>query len=278
VIEDAGRVRVERVSPATEGRALAYLARSPYENVFITYLLRSDFSAPTRERIFVAIDDSGVTGAAYFGRQVSLAGEPAAIAAFAAEAHRHRGERMLMGPREAIEAYWARVHLWHVPPRAVRERQLVMAVDRKRLRRNERAVTVRPARLDEWTAVADNSAAMIAGELDYDPHRFSPDFGPNVRHMIEQRLWWVGESLGRLVFFCNIGPWCEQTTQLQGIWSPPEMRGKGLATAALAAICDRLLEDSPTLSLYVNDFNAPAIALYERVGFETASEYRTMLF
>jgi hypothetical protein len=34
----------------------------------------------------------------------------------------------------------------------------------------------------------------------------------------------------------------------------------------------------PTLSLYVNDFNEPAIALYERVGFRRAGEFATLLF
>ena len=44
-----------------------------------------------------------------------------------------------------------------------------MTLDRARLRPYERIVTVRHARPDEWTAVADNSAAMIDGELDFDP-------------------------------------------------------------------------------------------------------------
>jgi len=66
--------------------------------------------------------------------------------------------------------------------------------------------------------------------------------------------------------------------QLQGICTPPSMRGKHLATASLAGICDRLLGDFPTLSLYVNDFNTRAIALYERVGFTTVSEFQTILF
>jgi len=56
------------------------------------------------------------------------------------------------------------------------------------------------------------------------------------------------------------------------------LRGKGLATAALRALCDELLGTYPTLSLYVNGFNAPALALYDRVGFYRAGEFSTLLF
>jgi hypothetical protein len=96
--------------------------------------------------------------------------------------------------------------------------------------------------------------------------------------MIERGLWWVGESGGRTCFFCHVGPESARTAQLQGIWVPPELRGNGLAKSALSQICNRLLEIYPTLSLYVNDFNAPAIALYERTGFKKVAEFQTLLF
>jgi uncharacterized protein len=270
--------RVERISPTLEKAALAYLSRSPHDYVFVSYLLRNDLSASTRNRIFVALEDDAVRGVAYFGRQVALACEPDAAAAFAREARRHLGERMIVGPLATVEAYWELVRPWHAEPRVVRERQLVMTLHRDELRRHEGRVTVRHARPDEWTVVADNSAYMIQGELDYDPRKHSAAFSSNVRGMIEESLWWVGESLGRICFFCNIGPWCSKTAQLQGIWTPPAYRGHGLATAALSGICDRLLDDTPELSLYVNDFNQAAIALYRRVGFEAVSEFRTLLF
>jgi uncharacterized protein len=270
--------RVERISPATESATLEYLSAAPHDTVFLSYLIRFDHSEMTRGRIFVLLEDEAVRGVAYFARQVMLACDPAGAAEFAAEARKHLGERMIVGPRASVEAYWDAVASWHARPRLVRERQFVMILDRTRCLPYERTVTVRHARQDEWTTVADNSARMIHGELDYDPRSRSAAFSSNVRRMIDEDLWWVGESLGRLCFFCNIGPWCAKTAQLQGIWTPPEYRGRGLATAALGAICEHLLEDVPELSLYVNDFNLPAIALYERIGFETVSEFSTLLF
>jgi hypothetical protein len=39
-----------------------------------------------------------------------------------------------------------------------------------------------------------------------------------------------------------------------------------------------LLASNPTVSLYVNDFNTEAIALYERIGFTRVGELATYLF
>lgn len=272
--------RTQRMSGANEKAALAYLARAPYANVFLAYLILFDLSSTTRNALYVAHDEDGnVTGVAYFARQIALAADDEqTIEAFARVGAAHHGEKMIVGPRAEIAAYWALVRARHEPARVIRDRQFVMAVDRASLPPFERSVVARRARIDEWTAVADNSAAMIAIELEYDPMRSSPEFTSNIRAMIDRGLWWVGESLGRLCFFCNVGPWSPQTAQLQGIWTPPELRGRGLATAALAAICDRLLELTPSLCLYVNDFNTNAIALYERTGFKTVSEFQTILF
>ncbi len=54
----------------------------------------------------------------------------------------------------------------------------------------------------------------------------------------------------------------------------PELRGLGLATRACGALCRLLLGDGiDTIALNVRADNAPAIAAYRRLGFETAGEY-----
>jgi predicted GNAT family acetyltransferase len=119
---------------------------------------------------------------------------------------------------------------------------------------------------------------MIAGENGGDPRRTNADFRGRTARIISARWWWRYRIAGQLAFMCNVGSATSQTAQLQGVWTPPGMRGAGHATRGLGAICDHLLDEHPTLCLYVNDFNAPAIALYERIGFRRAGEFATILF
>ena len=69
-----------------------------------------------------------------------------------------------------------------------------------------------------------------------------------------------------------------RTCQVQGVWVRPELRGQGLGTTALAAVFAQALRLAPTVSLYVNDYNAPARAVYERLGMRQVASLSTVLF
>ena len=271
---------VQRLVRAHERAALTYLARAPFDNVFLSWLIASDRSSGTRSALYVYTDRRAqIRGVAFFGRQVVLAADDATVIdAFADVAPAYRFERMIVGPKRTVERFWERLKPWHSPPRVVRESQPLLAVDRLSLRGNRGDVIVRRARPSEWESVAHNSAKMIEHELDYDPRSFAAEFNSNVRMMIDRGLWWVGERDGQLCFYCNAGPRSPQTLQLQGIWTPPGLRGKGLAAASLYGVCDELLGGSPSLSLYVNGFNEPALRLYDRLGFKRVGEFTTLLF
>jgi RimJ/RimL family protein N-acetyltransferase len=271
---------VQRLVRARERAALEFLAQAPYDNVFLSWLIASDRSMTTRSALYIYLEDRmRVSGVAFFGRQVVLAAAGDAIVdAFAEIARGYRFERMIVAPRAQVERYWQRVRRWHAPPRRVRESQPVLAVDAQTLAIHSGAVTVRRAYPDEWEIVADNSAKMIEHELEYDPRRLSAEFNANVRMMIDRGLWWIGLQNGEICFFCNAGPFSRDSLQLQGIWVPPGFRGRGLATQALGKICAELLQDIPTLCLYVNGFNEPALRLYERCGFRRVGEFATLLF
>ncbi|MHB8177873.1 MAG: GNAT family N-acetyltransferase [Vulcanimicrobiaceae bacterium] len=272
------RLRLEPLRAALVRPALEYLARRPYENVFLAYMVRFSDEGLGQATLLVVRDGPDICGVAYLGRQIVIAAEnKEAIDALARRPCTAQDVRMIVGPRQPILDYWAQVQGTFAQPRLVRDRQYVMALERARLRPSASEIEIRTAHPTEWRIVAENSAQMIAYELDSDA-RAAENFDGNIRLMIDRRLWWVGVVDAKLCFFCNIGPWSEQTAQLQGIWSPPELRGQGYATQALSGICAALFKHVPTLSLYVNDFNVAAIALYERVGFQRVGEFTTILF
>lgn len=265
------------IGPRDELAVRRYLAQRPYENVYLEWLLTEQRSV--RDRLFCCRDArEAVTGTAFFGRQVVLAAESDdAIVSLASVAQEFGDERTIVAPRNTAHQFWAQVRGWHRPPRLLRDRQPIFVLEREPKAAGSR-VSIRLARAGDSGEVARNSAAMIEHELGYDPRRLAGDFFENVAHMIEQGMWWIASSGGRLCFFCHVGPHSAQTVQLQGVWTPPSLRGRGLASDALAQICRVLLRRYPTVSLYVNDFNEAAIRLYRKIGFIEKGALATYLF
>src|SRR4029078_3817484 len=66
--------------------------------------------------------------------------------------------------------------------------------------------------------------------------------------------------------------------QVSGVYTPPEHRGRGYATRGLAEQCMRLFERSRHVCLFVNDFNAPALALYRRLGFRVIASWASAFY
>jgi len=112
------------------------------------------------------------------------------------------------------------------------------------------------------------SAAMYAEEMGENPLARDPDgYRRRIRMLIARGWTYVYETAGHLQFKMDVGCASNRTAQIQGVYVPPELRGRGVGTVAMAACCELAFERHPNLSLYVNDFNAPAVALYERIGF-----------
>ncbi len=222
--------------------------------------------------------NAAISGVAYYGQQLVIAADDlAAVDAFAIEGRKHGSERMIVAPKPAADRYWERVRAWHRPPTLVRDRQPIYALVPGALAEGT-SVDVRRATHDDAALVTEHSARMIEFELGYDPRRNRAAFAAGVRRLIDLGWWWVWIDAGELRFQCNIGCRTDRTAQIQGVWTPDALRGRGYATLGLASIARTLLRDYPTLSLYVNDFNHEAIRVYERLGFTSVGAFATYLF
>ena len=112
------------------------------------------------------------------------------------------------------------------------------------------------------------SAAMYTEEMGENPMARDPDgYRRRVRMLIARGWTYVYETGGQLQFKMDVGCASHHTAQIQGVYVPPDLRGRGVGATAMAACCELAFDRHPNLSLYVNDFNTPAVAMYERIGF-----------
>src|SRR5579875_2796348 len=84
---------------------------------------------------------------------------------------------------------------------------------------------------------------------------------------------------GQVVCKAEIGAITPQACQVQGVWVPPPLRGRGHAAHGMAAVVAAAIPAiAPMVTLYVNEFNAPARAAYRRAGFTEHSRCMSVLF
>jgi predicted GNAT family acetyltransferase len=84
---------------------------------------------------------------------------------------------------------------------------------------------------------------------------------------------------GEVVFKAEVGIVTDSVCQIQGVWVPPQYRGRGYGKAGMAAVVSYArMHFAPNVSLYVNDYNERARAIYKQVGFAQHSTFATVLF
>jgi predicted GNAT family acetyltransferase len=268
------RFQVRPLGREDEAIALEALDRNPVRDVFIASRILHDgaLSALGLSPLWGAFDGGRLRGLLHVGPNlVPATDDEAACEALANAAAGLYPTRMLVGERVTVELLWSIVGSSYPAPREVRRRQFVYAVEPDQLVRDPQAGGPGIARLAERSdedRVLKLSAAMYTEEMGENPMARDPDgYRRRVRMLISRGWTYVYDVGGRLQFKMDVGCASHRTAQIQGVYVPPDLRNRGVGTAAMTACCDLAFSRHPNLSLYVNDFNAPAIALYERIGF-----------
>ena len=124
------------------------------------------------------------------------------------------------------------------------------------------------------------AAAMFTEEVGFDPiARYGDGYAARLRTLIAgQRSAIVTDVNGRVIFKADAGIVNLDAAQVQGVWLHPDYRGCGLAKPFFAAAAQVLQRHYPHLSLYVNDYNARALAMYRGTGWEQIGQFSTIIF
>jgi len=139
-------------------------------------------------------------------------------------------------------------------------------------------VHVRPADADDLEALVVAARESLREEGRPDP--FAGDvrgFRRWVRGRVPRAR--VVEVRGRIAFVGYADVQRPEGWLIQGVYSWPDLRGRGLAQAGVSELCrEAFAAGGSHVQLAVVEGNAPGIALYEKLGFRPVGRLRTILF
>lgn len=134
----------------------------------------------------------------------------------------------------------------------------------------------------EIDRVLPAAAAMYEEELGANPLTapYSNAYRQRVHRYLLNKQTWICDLDGghEIAFKVDIVGREYNTATIQGVWTNPMVRGSGIASSAMSALCHILRADNVVPSLVVNSYNVPARCVYERCGFTHLANYATVMF
>lgn len=183
----------------------------------------------------------------------------------------------IVGPRDAVLPMWKLMEPRWGPARSPRLDQPFMVMERdSQVRPDER---VRPVLIDEFDTIYPACVAMFTEEVGVDPEIGNRSgYRARVAQLISQGWSYAIIEDGEVIFKTEVGAATTSACQLQGVYVRPDLRGRGIAVPAIAAVVKHVRQTvAPIVTLYVNDHNTAARRSYERVGFKHTETFASIL-
>jgi RimJ/RimL family protein N-acetyltransferase len=256
------------VSPSAE-QVLAFCAHEPIERVFLEDIARRGLGR------FTAIEDDDRTLVALCHVGANVVPSGVRCAAFADATVRGQA-RMIIGEETAVGELWDAAASRMPRPRDDRPGQPVYRID---VPPEPGETGLRLATVADLDRLVPACAAAHHEEIGIDPLRRDPDgFRWRTRAQIEERRSWLWLEDGVIRFKAEASAWTPRAVQLQQVWVDPEARRRGYGQRALRDLCRLLLEQVPTVCLFVRPENTAALRLYDSIGMERTITYRSLVF
>ena len=250
-------------------RVLEFCSQDPIERVYLEEVARRGPG-----RLVATADGEALTALCHVGANLVPSGRGCEVFADVAVAAR---PKMFIGSEEAVSDLWGAVRSRMQDPRDDRPGQPVFAISEAPEAGETR---IRQATRADFELLLPACAATHEGELGLDPMAADAEgFRRRTLQQIEEgRSWiWVAED-GTILFKAEASAWTPHAVQLQQVWVDPGVRGQGYAQRGLRDLVRLLLDQVPSVCLFVRADNPAAIRLYETIGMARVGAYRSVLF
>ncbi len=280
-----GRWSIKPLHEADAEEALAFLRLDPLINIYLISRLMEEPN-PAAAQMYAVRHNGEIVLIASLGSNIVMAAPASARSDVLQTAVDILSERIVgrmmpvravISPAPLVELLWSRLRAHVDPPTVVRMTQPVYALhprfDFPRLD------AVRYAILSDLDQLVPACAAMHREEVGIDPlERDATGYRDRIRDLVEKKrsLIWIRERV--IVVKCEISAITDSGVQLMGVWTHPQWRRRGLARNALREVCGHLFGEGKSVTLFVNDFNTPAVALYESLGFKRIGVNRALIW
>ena len=274
---------VRQLTSADLGPLESLLRADPVSNCFLDARVRGAGLDPWRlgGDIWGYLDDDALHSVVYVGANLVPVGTTPASRAALADRLRMSPRRCssFVGDREEVLDLWRLLEPAWGPAREVRDDQRLLVMDTDANIPHD--PHVRMATLADLDVLLPACVDMFTEEVGISPVRGGAGsaYRERVAEIVRAGRSFVRIVDGRIEFKAEIGAATPDACQVQGVWVAPELRGRGMSVPAMASVIHLARSAiSPTVSLYVNAFNTPAMRSYASVGFRPYGHFATVLF
>jgi predicted GNAT family acetyltransferase len=285
VLPAEGRWSIKSLSDDDAAEALAFLRRDALINVYLISRLLEEKSAAATQ-IYGVWHNREIVLIASLATNIVLASDPGAPRALTETAIALIADRILtrmlpvraiISPATLVDILWQHLRARIDPPTVVRLNQPIYAI-RRRFDFPD-LTTARFATMRDLDGLVPACAAMHKEEVGIDPlERDAIGYRERVRELIERKRSVIHVVDGAIAAKCEFSAVANDVVQLMGVWTDPRFRRRGLAKVTLREVIGHLFRKGKSVTLFVNDFNTGAIALYEGLGFQRIGVNRALIW
>ena len=253
---------------ADREQVLSLLAQDPVRSVILRGLILDyGMCAPELRGVFYGyFTDEQLTGVALIGHQLIVFAADDALASFAQKAVEVQARLyMILAPEQQVEKLWAYLSQFGRETRRTSAQRSYVCQQSGPT--PERRQLLRPI-MPNWM---------------WSPMR-KPKWPWKPVVLIHVRVTWRASAIalssgwnanafgsrskeGKVIFKAEILSDTPDTVYLEGIWTHPEYRNRGIAKSCMAELVSHLLRDHQTICLFTDETEQTAQRVYEQVGF-----------